>query len=381
MLPDGSPSRITDEPDTEKILKEINGYTVDDHQQVKGFSELKDDGTTACGCWIYSGVFPEEKRNRARERVRDHENYTNPNWGFAWPHNRRILYNRASADPEGKPWSEAKKYIWWDEKVKRWTGLDAPDFEPDKPPSYKPAKDAKGMDAIAGDSPFIMKPDGKGWLYAPVGTSDGPLPTHYEPVESPVPNQLYMQQSDPVVHLYDVPMNDLAAPMDLNYPIVATTYRLTEHYLSGPMSRFDSWLNELQPEMFVELSPELARERRIEHGGWLVVWNVRGAIEARAMVTSRIKPLTVNGRLLHQIGIPLHWGYAGETIGSIANDLTAIVLDPNVSIHEAKAFTCNVRPGRLTDKTIDKPVPVAPWPTREPAPDTPASDQPEGQAI
>ena len=381
LLPDGSPSRITDEPDIEKVLKEINGYTVADRKQVKGFSDLKDDGTTACGCWIYSGVFPDEKRNRARDRVRDPENYTNPNWGFAWPHNRHILYNRASADPEGKPWSEVKKYVWWDEQEAKWTGLDEPDFEPDKPPGYKPERDATGMKAIAGDSPFIMKPDGKGWLYAPAGTSDGPLPTYYEPVESPVPNQLYLQQSDPVLERFDVPLNELAAPMDLDYPIVATTYRLTEQYLSGPMSRFNSWLNELQPEMFVELSPELARSRRIEHGGWLVVWNVRGAIEARAMVTSRIKPLTVSGRVLHQIGIPFHWGYAGETIGSIANDLTAIVLDPNVSIHESKAFTCNIRAGRLADKTTDQPVPVEPWPTREPAPNTAKSDQPEGQQI
>jgi len=381
ILPDGTPSRITDEPDAGKVLKEINGYTVPDHKQVKGFSDLKDDGSTACGCWIYSGVYPEADRNRARERERDPDNYTNLNWGFAWPHNRRILYNRASADPDGKPWSERKKYVWWDEAQAKWTGLDEPDFEPDKKPSYKPDDKAQGMEAIAGDAPFIMKPDGKGWLYAPAGTSDGPLPTYYEPVESPVPNQLYLQQYDPVVEKFDVPLNDLSEPMDSEYPIVATTYRLTEQYLSGPMSRFNSWLNELQPEMFVELSPELAKERGIEHGGWVVVWNVRGAIEARAMVTARVKPLTVNQRTLHQIGIPFHWGYAGETIGSIANDLTSIVLDPNVSIHEAKAFTCNIRPGRLSEKLQAAPLPPAAWPTREKAPDTPASNQPEGQAI
>jgi formate dehydrogenase major subunit len=348
---------------------------------VKGFSDLKDDGSTACGCWIYSGVYPEATRNRSRERNRDPNNYTNPNWGFAWPHNRHILYNRASADPEGKPWSDCKKYVWWDEEQAKWTGLDEPDFEPDKKPSYKPDQTADGMKAIAGDAPFIMKPDGKGWLYAPAGTSDGPLPTHYEPIESPVPNQLYLQQSDPVVEKFDMPLNELAQPMDSEYPIVATTHRLTEQYLSGPMSRFNSWLNELQPEMFVELSPELAEEREIKHGGWVVVWNVRGAIEARAMVTARIKPLTVNGRTLHQIGIPFHWGYAGETIGSIANDLTSIVLDPNVSIHEAKAFTCNIRSGRLARTPQARPLQPEPWPTREKTPATPESDQPEGQSI
>jgi len=381
ILPDGRPSRIADEPDAEKILKEINGYTVADKKQVSGFSDLKDDGTTACGCWIYSGVFPEENHNRARDRERDPNNYVNPDWGFAWPHNRRILYNRASADPSGNPWSERKKYVWWDEEKQKWTGVDEPDFEPTKAPDYKPSKNARGMDAIAGDSPFIMKPDGKGWLFAPAGTKDGPLPTHYEPIESPVPNLLYRQQDNPAAERYDEPMNAKAAALDPNYPIVATTYRLTEQYLSGPMSRFNSWLNELQPEMFIELSPELARERGIEHGSWMVAWTVRGAIEARAMVTHRIKPLVVNNQTLHQIGIPFHWGYAGETIGSVANDLTAIVLDPNVSIHESKAFSCNVRAGRLAHEAKDQPLAAQAWPTREPAPDTPQSDQPEGQAI
>lgn len=377
ILPDGTASRIHDEPDAEKILKEINGYTVADRKQVEGFTALKDDGSTACGCWVYSGVFP-EGRNRARSRKPSPDNYTHPDWAFAWPANRRIMYNRASADPDGKPWSERKKYIWWDERQQRWAGLDSPDFEPSKPPSYRPPDGAEGMDALAGDAPFIMKPDGKGWLYAPTGLKDGPLPTHYEPIETPVTNLLYTQLHNPVTERYDSSLNTLADPMDPDYPIVATTCRLTEHYLSGPMSRFDSWLNELQPEMFVEISPELAAERGIKHGDWVVVTSKRAAIEARAMVTRRVPSLIVNGRTLHQIGIPFHWGYAGETVGAIANDLTSIVLDPNVSIHEAKAFTCNVRAGRLKHYE-DKPLAAAPWPTREPSPDTPKSSQPEGQ--
>jgi formate dehydrogenase major subunit len=347
LLPGGRLSRIEGEPDAEKILKEINGYTVADNRPVAGFSDLKDDGSTACGCWIYSGVYPEEGRNRARERHRSPGAIDDPNWGFAWPHNRRILYNRASADPEGRPWSERKKLIWWDAEQLRWTGLDEPDFEPEKEPGYRPPPGSSGMASIAGDAPFIMKPDGKGWLYAPAGTKDGPLPVHYEPVESPVPNPLYEQQQNPMVERYDMPLNGKAKLTDSNYPIVATTFRLTEHYLSGPMSRFDSWLNELQPEMFIELSPELAAERGIVHGGWMVAWNGRGAVEARAMVTRRVRPLTVGGRTVHQIALPFHWGFAGETVGSIANDLTSIVADPNVSMHEAKAFTCNIRAGRL----------------------------------
>ncbi len=234
------------------------------------------------------------------------------------------------------------------------------------------------MESISGAAPFIMKPDGKGWLYAPAGTKDGPLPTHYEPVESPVANPFYDQQDNPAVETYDMPLNLKSPSLDPQYPIVATTCRLTEHYLSGPMSRFDSWLNELQPEMFVELSPELAAERGIRHGDWMVVWNKRGAIEARAMVTSRVRPLRVQGRTLHQIALPFHWGFAGETVGSMPNDLTSIVADPNVSMHEAKAFTCNVRAGRLRQHR-DAPLEAAPFPRRGPMPDTPRPQQPEGE--
>jgi formate dehydrogenase major subunit len=290
------------------------------------------------------------------------------------------MYNRASADPHGKPWSERKKFIWWDESQKRWTGLDEPDFENEKSPDYRPGPDSVGMAAIAGDAPFIMKSDGRGWLFAPTGTKDGPLPTHYEPLESPVQNLLYKQRDNPTLECYDVPLNPKNPP-DLEYPIVATTYRLTEHYLSGPMSRFNSWLNELQPAMFVEISHELAEEKGIEHGGWLVVWNSRAAIEARAMVTGRMMPLKVNGKVLHQIGLPFHWGFAGETVGGIANDLTSIVADPNVSMHEAKAFTVNVRAGRLERSAEMSADPASPWPTRERSPNTPESDQPEGQAL
>jgi len=379
LLPDGTPSRIPNEPDAAKVLKEINGYTVADRKLVKGFSELKADGSTACGCWIYSGVFPEEGRNRSRDRQRTPGLYTSPNWGFAWPHNRRIMYNRASADPEGRPWSERKKYLWWDEAKRKWTGLDEPDFEPEKPPSYRPPEGSTGMESISGAAPFIMKPDGMGWLYAPAGTKDGPLPTHYEPVESPVRNPLYKQRDNPTVEMYDVPLNLKAPPLDPDYPIVGTTFRLTEHYLSGPMSRFNSWLNELQPEMFVELSPELAAARGIQHGGWLVVWNHRAAIEARAMVTPRVRPLFVDGRTVHQIAIPFHWGYAGETVGAMANDLTSIVADANVSMHEAKAFTCNVRAGRLHGQHKDAPLEPAAFPHKGAMPGVPVADQPEGQ--
>jgi formate dehydrogenase major subunit len=271
----------------------------------------------------------------------------NLDWGFAWPANRRILYNRASADLEGKPWSERKKHIWWDKEQGKWVGDDIPDFPVDKAPDYRPAPDAVSMDAISGIDPFIMKPDGKGWLYAPSGLKDGPLPTHYEPIESPIHNQLYKQQSNPAAKYNRRPDNRLAEVGDPDYPYVVTTYRLTEHHVSGPMTRWMPWLNALQPAMFAEISPELAAKHKITPGGWMVLNTPRGEIEARAMVTRRMQPLRMRGKVVHQIGLPFHWGFQGGVTGSITNDLTHAVLEPNVSIEEAKAFTCNVRPGRL----------------------------------
>lgn len=343
-LPDGSLSTIEGEPDANKVLKEINGYDLTTGKLVSGFADLKDDGTTSSGCWIYSGVFPEENRNRARERNRT-ENPLQPQWGFAWPKNRRILYNRASARPDGQPWSERKKLMWWDADKGEWGGADVPDFQKTKAPTYEPPVDSKGMDAVAGNAPFIMKPYGKASLYSDA-VKDGPLPTHYEPVESPVKNMLYAQHDNPTTRYQENEENRLAHEPTPEFPIVGCTFRVTEHYLSGPMSRFNSWLNELMPAMFIELSPELAEEVGVVNGGWVTVVSARGRIEARALVTRRQRPMRVHGKLVHQIGIPFHWGYAGEIVGSVANDLTSLVLDPNVSIHEAKVFTCRVEAGR-----------------------------------
>ncbi len=355
-------SRILDEPDTHLILKEINGYyvrppdqtdtasskvyTLRDGPHVPNFTVLKSDGSTACGSWIYSGIYPEPGKNLAASRITG--SYPFSQWGFAWPLNRRILYNRASADPQGRPWSERKKYIWWDEEQRKWTGYDVPDFPVTRPPDYTPPPGATGMDAHSGTDPFIMKPDGKGWLFVPKGLKDGPLPAHYEPAESPVHNALYQQQSNPAAKYFQgKPYNRLAAVGDENYPIVITTYRLTEHHVSGAMTRWLPWLNALQPALFAEISPELAAEKNIKHGDWVIISTPRGEIDARAMVTKRMRPLSIKGRVVHQIGVPFHWGYQGKATGSITNDLTHMVLEPNVSIEEAKAFTCNIRPGRL----------------------------------
>jgi formate dehydrogenase major subunit len=385
VLPDGRPSRIHDEPSATKVMQEINGYHTDQADEnngkpklLSGFAELKDDGSTACGGWIYSGIFPSYDHNRARDR-KTGNNPLQPEWAYAWPKNRRVMYNRCSADPQGRPWSERKKLIWWDAEQKKWVGFDEPDYEPDKSPDYRPHFWSRGMDAIAGNQPFIMKPDGLGWLFSP-GMKDGPFPTHYEAIESPVSNLLYPKQNDsPTVRYFEGPMNVIDHTPSQEYPIIACTFRVTEHYLSGPMSRFNSWLNELMPAMFVELSPELAAEKGITHGEWLTVHSARGTIEARAMVTRRIRPMQIDGRTVHQIGIPFHWGYAGESVGGIANDLVSLSAEPNVSIQEDKAFTCQVVAGR-TRKSDEVPTkPIARWPTERATPDTPRSAQPEGQ--
>jgi formate dehydrogenase major subunit len=335
-------SRIKDEPDIHKVVREINGFHSATGKHLTGFAELKDDGSTTCASWIYSGIYPEPNKNRSESRQGDPEGGpgTHLNWGYSWPANRRILYNRASARPDGAPWSERKKYIYWDGNA--WTGRDIPDFPRTKPPAAPAKEGGVGMDAHSGSDPFVMKGDGKGWLFVPSGLLDGPLPTHYEPVESPVVNPLYKQQNSPVLKLWRRDDNALVATADPRFPYVLSTYRLTEHHLSGTMSRWLPWLAELQPELFIEISPELAGERGIANLDVVRVSTPRGAIRAKALVTRRLRPLTVGGKVVHHVGLPWHWGYQGVVTGDVVNDLSAIVGDPNVSIHEGKAFVCNV---------------------------------------
>jgi formate dehydrogenase major subunit len=314
---------------------------------VGGFGELADDGSTACGCWIYSGVYAGGVNQAARRRPAREQSWVAPEWGWAWPMNRRLLYNRASADPQGRPWSERKRYVWWDEAVRRWTGHDVPDFLVDRPPSYRPEPGAQGLAALGGADPFLMQPDGKGWLFAPAGLLDGPLPAHYEPEESVVENPLYPQQCNPARTEWRRGDNPLhRAFRDERFPFLLTTYRLTEHHTAGGMSRWLSWLAELQPEMFCEVSPELARERGLRAGGWATVTTARGEIECRVLVTGRLRPLRVRGRTIHTIGLPYHWSYVGRVRGDPANELIPFVADPNVAIQESKAFTGDIRPGR-----------------------------------
>ena len=343
------------DPSAEAVLAEINGRHLTGEkagQPLNSYTEMQADGSTDGGCWIYTGVFADGVNQSARRKPGSEQGRVALEWGWAWPANRRVLYNRASADPEGRPWSERKAYVWWDTEEQKWTGLDVPDFEATKPPSYRPAPGAVGIAGIAGDDPFIMQADGKGWLYAPTGLLDGPMPAHYEPAESPVRNPLYHQQANPTREVFRRLDNlQNPSPPEANadvYPYVFTTYRLTEHHTAGGMSRWLPYLSELQPAFFCEVSPELAKERGLEHLGWATIVTARTAIEARVLVTDRMVPLKVAGRVVHQIGLPYHWGVGSDalTTGDSANDLFGVTLDANVHIQETKVASCDIQPGR-----------------------------------
>ena len=343
------------EPSADAVLQEVNGrHLIGEKagQMLSSYTEMKADGSTNGGCWIYSGVYADGVNQAARRQPGQEQSWVAPEWGWAWPMNRRILYNRASADPDGKPWSERKAYVWWDEKAGTWTGHDVPDFPLATAPSYRPPQGQGGPEGLAGIDPFIMQSDGKGWLYAPRGLVDGPLPTHYEPVESPLRNAVHPQQANPARQIYKREDNLLnpSPPERASdvFPFVFTTYRLTEHHTAGGMSRWLPYLAELQPAFFCEVSPELARERGLEHLGWATIVTARTAVEARVLVTGRMGPLTLGERTIHQVGLPYHWGVgAGALVsGDAANDLFGVQLDPNVYIQESKVATCDIQPGR-----------------------------------
>jgi formate dehydrogenase major subunit len=355
-----------DHPDIVQVLKEVNGFATEDikdkdgkvvyrkGQAVSTFAHLTDDGRTASGCWIYTGVINETPDGKlvnkaAARKPADAQDYLGHGWAFAWPANRRILYNRAAADLKGKPWSEKKKLIWWDpaapgnepDKKGKWVGLDVPDFNAFLAP------DAKG-----GDKPYIMRGDLVGAFFGPL--NDGPFPEHYEPIESPTKNLLSTRQNNPVAKIWKVPdaKNDLAPVGSPDYPYVITTYRLTEHHLSGVMSRYLPMLAELHHSHFTEISHELAEELGIRNGERVTVLSPRGKVHVTAMVTHRLKPFTIDGKKVHQIGVPWHWGYNGiaelpGSRGDITNDLSATVGDPNVYIQETKAFVCNLKKGEV----------------------------------
>jgi formate dehydrogenase major subunit len=319
------------------VAKEINGRftadvtTADGHtfkagSQVPAFTALRADGTTAAGNWIYCGSYTDQGNMAARRDSKDAPNNIGlyPGWAWAWPANRRILYNRASLSPGGQPWNPRRWVIRWNAQDKKWEG-DVPDGG--GPP-----------EAI---HPFIMTTSGRAELFAP-GLADGPFPEHYEPVESPVKNPLSPVQFNPVVKIWNTPGLDLLGTPD-RFPIVATTYRVSEHWQTGAMSRKMPWLVGLMPDLFVEIGRDLAELKRIAHGDRVVVETARGRVEGYALVTDRFQPFWVQGRTVHQIGVPWHWGWVGLSRGDSANTLTPHVGDANTMIPEFKAFLCDVR--------------------------------------
>lgn len=338
---DGPNSQI----DIVKVCREINGYRVADGTLVTNFVGLQDDGSTACGNWLYSGYYNDLSNPPTKKRIREREGLGfHRDWAFAWPLNRRIVYNRASCDLQGKPWNPNAPVIWWDAAQGRWVGNDVPDIPGSWTFDYST------------ENPFIMLPEGVGRLYsigyqAIGGLLDGPLPTHYEPADSPVQNLLYPRATySPVSQRF---YEDHTVETDeerQRYPHIATSYRVVEHYQSGAVTRNMPWLVEMMPEMFVEISEEHAEELGVTNGDMLIVESkrlykdgVQGNIMAKACVTKRIRPLIINGERKHIVGMPFHWGFMGLSTGASANDLTPSVGDPNTTIPEYKAFLCNVR--------------------------------------
>ena len=325
--------------DVHQVAKEVNGWATSDVKdsdgnvivpagaQVKNFTQLRDDGSTACANWLYSGSYNEDGNMMARrDNIDPHPAGIGlySNWAWAWPVNRRIIYNRASCDANGVPFDPDRFVIRWTGPETKWEG-DVPDGG--WPPDAKHA--------------FIMKPEGHARIFG-AGRADGPFPTHYEPWESPVDNLLYPNQNiNPAFKIWDSEM-DYQGDRD-RYPLVGTTYRLSEHWQSGAMTRNQPWLAEMQPNMFVEMGPELAAEKGIQNGETVIVESARGSIEAVAMVTRRMRPLQVGGQIVHQVGLPWHWGYKGLVTGGSANELTPPVGDANTMIPETKAFLCDVK--------------------------------------
>jgi formate dehydrogenase-N alpha subunit len=333
-------------PSLSEVAKEINGRALADlkdpatgqeiktGQQLPGFSWLKDDGTTISGNWLYCGSWTEAGPLLARRGTEDPSGLgIYPNWGWSWPMNRRVMYNRASCDVDGKPWDSSRKQVWWSESGQKWVGNDVPDFKPDSHP-----KDHMG--------PFIMNPEGVGRLFVPLGAvADGPFPEHYEPIESPIKNPLHPSQSNnPVVRKLTTPADKFGTPDQ--FSVVCTTYRLTEQY--HYWTKNNQMNVQLIPEAFIEMSIEHAKELGIAGGEKIKVSSARGTYIAKAFVTRRIKPMQIEGKTVHQIGIPIHQGYRGiqedadRNARTPVNLLSPTVIDPNAYTPEFKGFLVKV---------------------------------------
>ena len=322
--------------DIHAVAKEINGYDLTTGKLLPSFGKCKDDGTTSSGNWLYCASYTEEGNMAARRSLEDPSGiglYSKFSW--CWPVNRRIIYNRASVDLNGDPWDKEHPVIKWTGPETKWVG-DVPDG------GWVPMvqKDNTRL-------PFIMKPEGRARIFG-MGRADGPFPEHYEPLECPVEkNLLSSQLVNPAIKLWNEPGvgpdMDVAFSCDPRYPFVCTTYRVTEHWQTGLMTRNQPWLVELQPQMFVELSEELANLKGMKNGEKCIVRSARGEVEAVAIVTKRFKPFEIAGNTVHQVGVPWCYGWtAPPNGGDSANLLTPSIGDANTMIPETKAFMVNV---------------------------------------
>ena len=324
------------EPDPHAVARAVNGYVVASGEQVPNFTRLADDGSTACGNWLYSGYHNAAGNNAARRDDRDTHLDMHHNWAWCWPLNRRVLYNRAAVDPTGKPWDQTRAVIHSPRRGESgaWT------WQGDVPDGGMPPLAVARQEGKPG-LPFIMRNEGVGCLFAPTGLVDGPLPVHYEPMESPAANLLYRRTpTNPTVHIYGGESARFGKPD--RFPIVATTYRMSEHWQAGAMSRNLPWLNELFPELLVMLGEDLAVARGIQGGDTVKVWNDRGELLAKACVTSRMRALMIDGKPVHTVALPWHWGFGGLSSGNAANRLTPHVGDANTRIPEYKTFLVNI---------------------------------------
>ena len=322
------------QPSLDEVCKEINGWALQDirdnagavtmraGQQLARFLDARADGSTMSGNWLYIGSYTDAGNLAQRRSQSDPSGLGRyPDWTFSWPANRRILYNRCSADAQGRPWDSSRIGIAWNGQ--RWTG-DTPDYTADSVPD-------------AGLGAFIMLPEGVARLFMPGSFAEGPWSEHYEPAESPVANPLHPEHSsNPAVRHFGTEYDVLGKADE--FPIVCTTYRLTEHF--HYWTKNNPYNVQLQPEFFVEIPEELAREKGIANRDAVRVTSARGSIEGHAMVTRRIKPMQVAGRTVYQIGFPIHWGFLGrgQQRGSLANLVTPTVVDPNSHAPEYKGF-------------------------------------------
>jgi len=356
-----TPGAVED-PDPQAVLREMNG-THADGRQVSSSAELRADGSTRCGLWIYAGASTDEGNQTALREPPTAEDPLGHRWGWAWPANRHVLYNRCSAAPDGSPWSQRKRLVWWDPDAGRWTGHDVPDFPATTPPGYEPADDAAdAMARIGGSDPFIAKADGKAWLYAPSGLRDGPMPVHYEPLEGTVRNRLHGQQTNPARTEWQRPDNPYHLAFDdPRFPVVLSTNRMAEMYGAGAMSRWLPWLAELQPAPLVELSPEHAEELGVANGDWVTLTTARAEVSGRALVTRRLRPLTIDGTPRHHVAASYHYGRKGLVTGDPLNELFALAGEPNTTIQGSKVASVAIRRGRAASgRTVVTGGPIVP---------------------